>query len=66
MFCICYFLITTVFAKTCRPWSEFLESYVWGDVRTLDKLRTYWGSYMPKSFTVTHHRQIIAMKCTEQ
>merc|ERR1712106_817991 len=52
--------------KTCKSWAQFIEDYVWQDVKTLAKLRTYWGSYMPKCFVLTYHRHLISMRCTEQ
>lgn len=50
--------------KTCESWDQFIQDQVWGDGRSLARLRTYWGTYMPKCFVISHNRQIITMAVT--
>ena len=50
--------------QTCESWAQFIDSSLWSDPRTLDKLRTRWATFMPKCFVIAHSRPIISLACT--
>ena len=50
--------------QTCQPWDQFIDASLWSDTRTQGRIRTYWATYMPKCFVISHNRHIISLACT--
>ena len=50
--------------QTCQSWAQFIDSNLWSNPRTLERIRSYWATFMPKCFVIAHNRPIISLACT--